>query len=119
MEARMGPSDLSICATQAPRERGALAEDLLEDPRDDIAALEEAEWTEHTGAKALEGLSILDRRSADIIRRRWLKPGTPETLEWLAEEYQVSPERIRQIQNCALAKLRDYVESPPEAFACA
>jgi RNA polymerase sigma-32 factor len=50
-------------------------------------------------------MSALDPRSRDIVARRWLaEPKT--TLHELAEEYGVSAERIRQLENNAMKKLR-------------
>ena len=50
------------------------------------------------------GLSRLDARSRDIIRRRWLDDGSKVTLQELADEYGVSAERIRQVEANALKK---------------
>ncbi|MEO8161247.1 MAG: sigma-70 family RNA polymerase sigma factor, partial [Arenimonas sp.] len=52
-----------------------------------------------------EGMSELDPRSRDIIKRRFL--GEPKaTLQELADEYGVSAERVRQIEANALKKMR-------------
>ena len=53
-----------------------------------------------------EGLSRLDARSRDIIKRRWLDSESKITLQELADEYGVSAERIRQIEANALKKMR-------------
>ncbi|MFV9615445.1 MAG: sigma factor-like helix-turn-helix DNA-binding protein, partial [Gammaproteobacteria bacterium] len=50
-------------------------------------------------------LATLDNRSQDIIKRRWLNEDKA-TLHELAAEYQVSAERIRQIEKNALGKMR-------------
>jgi RNA polymerase sigma-32 factor len=50
-------------------------------------------------------LKTLDERSLDIIKRRWLNEDKA-TLHELADEYQVSAERIRQIEKNALGKMR-------------
>lgn len=52
-----------------------------------------------------DSLKMLDDRSQDIIRRRWLSEDKT-TLHELAAEYQVSAERIRQIEKNALGKMR-------------
>jgi RNA polymerase sigma-32 factor len=52
-----------------------------------------------------ESLQTLDARSQDIIKRRWLNEDKA-TLHELADEYQVSAERIRQIEKNALGKMR-------------
>jgi len=52
-----------------------------------------------------EGMSKLDERSRDILKRRFL--GEPKaTLQELAEEYGVSAERIRQLEANALKKIK-------------
>ena len=52
-----------------------------------------------------DSLKMLDDRSQDIIRRRWLSEDKT-TLHELAAVYQVSAERIRQIEKNALGKMR-------------
>ena len=47
----------------------------------------------------------LDERSRCIIESRWLTE-SKSTLHELAAEYDVSAERIRQIEAAAIAKLR-------------
>ena len=54
-------------------------------------------------AKALDGL---DARSRRIIEARWLNEKDPATLHDLASEFGVSAERIRQIENKALGKMK-------------
>ena len=53
-----------------------------------------------------EGLEELDERSRDILMRRWLDDENKATLQELASEYGVSPERIRQIEKNAMNKIR-------------
>ena len=52
-----------------------------------------------------EALGRLDPRSRAIVQRRWLSDDKP-TLHDLAAEYQVSAERIRQLESNAMKKLR-------------
>ena len=54
-----------------------------------------------------EALSILDQRSRRIVEARWLPEGEAATLHDLAAEFDVSAERIRQIEVKALQKMRD------------
>lgn len=51
------------------------------------------------------GLAALDPRSLDIVSQRWLQD-SKASLKELAEKYQVSIERIRQIEKMAMEKLR-------------
>ena len=52
-----------------------------------------------------DSLKTLDERSQNIIKRRWLNE-EKATLHELADKYQVSAERIRQIEKNALNKMR-------------
>jgi len=53
-----------------------------------------------------DALSHLDKRSRDIIQRRWLNDDNKATLQDLADEYGVSAERIRQVEANAMKKMR-------------
>ena len=53
-------------------------------------------------------LSSLDERSKDIIQNRYLTE-EKATLEELSKKYNVSIERIRQIESKALNKLKDKI----------
>ena len=63
------------------------------------------EVADHNSEELTMALSQLDERSKDIIARRYLAD-KKETLHDLADEYQISAERIRQIENGALKKLK-------------
>lgn len=54
-------------------------------------------------------LSSLDARSRRIIESRWLKEGETSTLHELAAEFNVSAERIRQIEQKALSKMQSLI----------
>src|SRR5207245_1099422 len=52
-------------------------------------------------------LGVLDKREMKIISQRFgLDGGGPKTLENVAKNFGITRERIRQLQNIALAKLR-------------
>jgi RNA polymerase sigma-32 factor len=72
------------------------------DPESDFEA---EDWTEHNNNLLYAGLDELDDRSQDIIRSRWLQDGKM-TLQELADRYEVSAERIRQLEANALRKMR-------------
>jgi len=68
-----------------------------------LATLEQ-EHLETTGlAKAL---SSLDERSRRIVEARWLSQNNGATLHDLADEFGVSAERIRQIEQKAMQKMK-------------
>jgi RNA polymerase sigma-32 factor len=67
------------------------------------------------GQKASSGisqaLSVLDERARDIIEQRWLvEPEKVITLKELANKYQMSIERVRQLEQAALKKLKLAIE---------
>lgn len=83
----------------------------LEDNRADPAAqLEEENWEEASYGKMTAALEGLDQRSQDIIRARWLDDNRA-TLHDLAAKYNVSAERIRQLEQNAMKKVRVMMEA--------
>lgn len=78
----------------------------LEDKRSDLAEEIEAEdYEAHTQQKLFSAMSQLDERSQDIVQSRWLTDNKA-TLHDLAAKYQVSAERVRQLEQNAMKKLR-------------
>ena len=57
-----------------------------------------------------EAIDELDPRSQDILRSRWMTEDKA-TLHQLGAKYDVSAERIRQIEKNAMKKLRLVLES--------
>ena len=51
-------------------------------------------------------LEALDPRAQDIINQRWLTDGKKAALHELADTYNISAERVRQLECQALAKLK-------------
>lgn len=83
----------------------------LEDRRQDPARLVEDEDYQHNSEGQLHAaLKELDERSQDILARRWLAEDKA-TLHELAAEYGVSAERIRQLEQNAMKKLRASIEA--------
>lgn len=71
-------------------------------PVDEIASLEfDKVQVEHLSV----ALGKLDQRSCQILKRRWLDENKA-TLHELAAEYNISAERIRQIEETAMKKLK-------------
>lgn len=78
----------------------------LEDSRYDPARLVEEEDHEEQSTAALhEAMDQLDDRSRNILQRRWLDDDK-STLHELAAEYNVSAERIRQLEKNAMEKIK-------------
>jgi len=80
----------------------AYLSDMRADPAQQLEADDLKSQNENTMMASLQNL---DDRSRTIIQRRWLDEDKA-TLHELAGLYQVSAERIRQIENNALKKLR-------------
>jgi RNA polymerase sigma-32 factor len=79
----------------------------LADPDDEPAVIvERAQTAANRSAGLHSALAKLDARSRRIIEARWLAEENPATLQQLANEYGVSAERIRQIENKALKTMK-------------
>ena len=81
---------------------------------DSIDPAEHTEHAEHENLmqrKLAKGLQALDPRSRAIVQARWLNEDNKATLQTLASEYNVSAERIRQIEQQAMHQLRAHIEA--------
>lgn len=83
---------------------------LAADNSDPSTSLERENYADFQQQKLVNALATLDERSRDIINQRWLNENDKTTLHTLAEQYQVSAERIRQIETNAMKKLRLLIE---------
>ena len=73
----------------------------------------EAEESERVRSDGLQkALATLDPRSRRIVEARWLREKDSATLHELAAEFDVSAERIRQIEAKALDKMRKLLPAP-------
>ncbi len=108
MEGRLSNRDLSYDlprdgddddAWQAPQ---YYLEDHSADPAE---AVEASDWQQSSQSQLHEALAELDERSRDILAQRWLAE-EKATLHELAARYSVSAERIRQLEQNAMKKLR-------------
>jgi RNA polymerase sigma-32 factor len=80
---------------------------FLEDKSSDLAtSVEDDNWENHSNKRLSTALVTLDERSQDIIRTRWLLEDK-STLQQLANKYQISAERVRQLEKNALNKLKN------------
>lgn len=68
--------------------------------------LEKSDWAENQENQLYTALKDLDDRSRDILQQRWLTD-KKSTLHQLADKYGISAERIRQLENNAMKKLRN------------
>ena len=108
MEGRLAASDMAFDGYGDSDDDDAVVApaQYLADQNSDPAELIVAQDTEAAHSRRLlEAMRGLDERSRDIIERRWLSEDKV-TLHDLAAEYEVSAERIRQIEKAALKKLK-------------
>jgi RNA polymerase sigma-32 factor len=108
MEKRMSSQDTSFDSFNdnddddfAPAPAGYL-QDLSHEPS---LQLENADWDEHNNDRLHQALEVLDERSQDIVKQRWLSD-KKSTLHELADKYNVSAERIRQLESNAMKKMK-------------
>lgn len=81
----------------------------LSDDHTSPASLLENEDSSAQSTSALqEALSQLDARSREIVQARWLDENKA-TLQELADRYQISAERVRQLEQLAMQKLREWM----------
>lgn len=81
-------------------------EHYLEDQRYNPALqLETQDWTDSRELNLQQAMLSLDSRSQAILKRRWLAQ-EKATLHELAAEYQISAERVRQLEKIAMDKLK-------------
>ncbi len=112
MEARLAAQDSTFEAPAEDDDRDmAFTAPVyyLEDKQSDVAySLEEDNWEDYTNNRLANAIATLDERSQHIVQSRWLAD-EKATLQELADTYQVSAERIRQLEKNAMKKLKDAV----------
>lgn len=70
--------------------------------------LENSDWSNDQETRLYRALKTLDTRSQDILQQRWLNE-QKATLHELAAKHSVSAERIRQLEQNAMSKIREAV----------
>lgn len=60
-----------------------------------------------------DALKTLDPRDAEILSARWLTDDQP-SLESLGKEYGISRERVRQLEERAMRKVKEYIQAATE-----
>lgn len=108
MESRMNGHELSLEGNNDDDHDDtfspiAYLEDQQPEPSEMLSAIEQ-EHLESTGLT--NALNSLDERSRRIVEARWLKQDGSATLHDLADEFGVSAERIRQIEQKAMEKMK-------------
>ena len=110
MESRMTGADVGFDLPTDDDDEAYAPSLYLEDKSSNFAAeLESENFEEQATEKLGTALANLDERSQDIIKARWLDD-EKATLHDLAAKYNVSAERIRQLEANALKKLKSAVD---------
>ena len=106
MEMRISGQDVALEANDDDEDSYAPIA-YLSDLENEPSRLLESEENERIGANGLQtALASLDERSRRIIEARWLREKDPATLHDLAAEFNVSAERIRQVEVKAMQKMK-------------
>ena len=110
METRLTGQDIALePATDDDDETYAPIAYLAADDAEPAAGFEAEETERRRGTGLRSALESLDPRSRRIIEARWLTETKSATLHDLAAEFGVSAERIRQIENKALSKMKNVI----------
>ena len=111
MEKRLGNQDLSfdMPVDESSDESGTYPASYLHQyGTDPSILLENSDWEGHGQDRLSLAMAELDERSFDIISSRWLTE-KKSTLHELADRYNVSAERIRQLEQNAMKKIKTAV----------
>jgi len=108
METRLGGQDIALEPIGDDEGEGVSPIAYLRDSGNEPVELLEDEQNERLRSDGLKNaLDALDPRSRRIVEARWLRDGDTATLHELAAEFNVSAERIRQIEQRALRKMKE------------
>jgi RNA polymerase sigma-32 factor len=109
MESRLNNQDMAFDpiseADGDEKDLSAPVHYLQQENADPADLLEDDDWGQHKQQKLIAAIEQLDDRSRDIVRSRWLSE-EKLTLHDLAARYNVSAERIRQLENTAMKRLK-------------
>ena len=111
MEGRMSSYDTAFDGAGEEDEStySAPASYLEDRAADPAVQLEAADWESSSEFRLHRAIEQLDERSRDVIASRWLLE-SKDTLQELAAKYGVSAERIRQIEQNAMKKVRENLQ---------
>jgi len=113
MESRLSNYDMAFDATSDDDDDAMVAPStyLASPAHDPAQQLESSDWQQQRSDALSESLQTLDDRSRDILMSRWMNDDKKATLHELAAKYNVSAERIRQLEKNAMKKMRNCLEA--------
>ena len=108
MEARLSNYDVAFDSSPDEDDESYIspATYLANQQHDPATQLEKDDWNQQQLQTLSESMQDLDDRSRDILMSRWLDDDNKATLHELADKYDVSAERIRQLEKNAMKKLK-------------
>ena len=109
MESRLSGQDIGFDLTAADDDEDshhfAPAAYLTDESNDPALVIEQSDWSSETTGNLSSAMEQLDERSRTILQERWLTEDK-STLHELAARYNISAERIRQLEKNAISKLQ-------------
>jgi len=112
METRLSGQELAFEGERDDEDAYAPVHYLADPDAEPSRALEDEEQERVRGESLQRALTALDPRSRRIVEARWLREKDAATLHELAAEFNVSAERIRQIEAKALERMRKALPAP-------
>ncbi|MDO8313570.1 MAG: RNA polymerase sigma factor RpoH [Sideroxyarcus sp.] len=114
MEARFAGHEVALDPLSSEDDESyAPIQYLADSAEHEPSTILETSEREHLQTAGLaKALASLDERSRRIVEARWLREENSATLHELAAEFNVSAERIRQIEQKALSKMQDVIAVP-------
>lgn len=114
MESKLNKKDISIDANDDETENSYKSleyhnANIIEKKNDPLLIIEKKNWDTHIKDNLKKAFKKLDKRSQHILKKRWLLK-KKYTLKNLAQTYNVSSERIRQLENNAIKKLKTIIQ---------
>ena len=106
MEERFASKDLAFDGKDSEDDFTSPSGFLTAPNSDPAEAVEGHNWLDENTALLTEAMEGLDERSKEIITARWLND-KKLTLKVLAQKYSISLERVRQLEENAILKLRE------------
>ncbi len=102
--------DLSATDDDEDSHHFAPAAYLTDESNDPALSVEQHDWNATNTSSLIDALKTLDERSRIILEERWLTD-EKSTLHELAARFDVSAERIRQLEKNAIGKLKKTMQA--------